>query len=36
LLVEGEMGPKEIGKRIKPLQAQKAILEDDDDEEAAN
>ncbi|WP_024340906.1 hypothetical protein [Bradyrhizobium japonicum] len=33
LLVEGEMGPKEIGKLIKLLQAQKAVLEDDDEEE---
>ena len=36
LLVEGQMGPKEIGKRVKMLESQKAVLEDDDDEEAAN
>ncbi|MDB5443813.1 MAG: hypothetical protein JWP73_2189 [Phenylobacterium sp.] len=32
LLVTGEMGPKQIGKLIKLLQAQKAVLADDDDE----
>jgi hypothetical protein len=38
LIVSGEFGPKEIGKLIKMLQAQKAILSDDEDEkeEAAN
>ncbi|WP_420965857.1 hypothetical protein [Bradyrhizobium sp. B120] len=37
LLVEVQMGPKEIGKLIKLPEAQKAVLEDDDDdEEAAN
>jgi len=37
-IVSGELGPKEIGKLIKMLQAQKAVLSDDDDEkeEAAN
>ena len=30
LLVSGEMGPKELGKLIKMLEAQKAILDDDD------
>lgn len=35
LLVKGKMGPKEIGKLIKLLEAQRAVLEDDD-EEAAN
>ena len=29
LLVNGEMGPKEIGKLIKILEAQKSVLEDD-------
>ena len=29
LLVSGDIGPKELGKMIKLLQAQKAILEDD-------
>ena len=31
LLVSGDIGPKELGKMIKLLQAQKAILEDDAD-----
>lgn len=30
LLVTGDMGPKEIGKLIKLLEAQKAVLDDDD------
>jgi hypothetical protein len=34
LLVEGQMGPREIGKLIKLLEAQKAVLEDDEDERA--
>jgi len=29
LMVKGEMGPKEIGKLIKLLEAQKLVLEDD-------
>ena len=33
LLVSGNIGPKELGKMIKLLQAQKAILEDDTDKE---
>jgi hypothetical protein len=33
LLVSGDIGPKELGKLIKLLQAQKAILEDDADRE---
>jgi hypothetical protein len=33
LLVSGDIGPKELGKMIKLLQAQKAILEDDADRE---
>jgi hypothetical protein len=33
LLVSGNIGPKELGKMIKMLQAQKAILEDDTDKE---
>jgi hypothetical protein len=33
LLVSGDIGPKELGKMIKLLQAQKAILEDDPDKE---
>lgn len=32
LLVSGEMGPKEIGRLIKLLQAQKAVLDEDDDD----
>ena len=32
LIVGGDIGPKEIGKLIKLLQAQKAILDDDDEE----
>lgn len=31
ILVAGSMGPKEIGKLIKILEAQKAVLDDDDD-----
>jgi hypothetical protein len=31
LLVSGDIGPRELGKMIKLLQAQKAILEDDAD-----
>lgn len=34
LLVTGEMGPKQIGKLIKLLKAQKAVLSDNDDDEA--
>ncbi len=34
LMVTGEMGPKQIGKLIKLLKAQQAVLEDDDDDEA--
>ena len=30
LIVSGELGPKEIGKLIKLLEAQKAVLSDDD------
>jgi hypothetical protein len=33
LLVSGDIGPKELGKMIKLLRAQKAILEDDTDRE---
>jgi hypothetical protein len=33
LLVSGDIGPKELGKMIKLLQAQKAILEDEPDKE---
>lgn len=33
LLVSGEMGPKEIGRLIKLLQAQKAVLDEDDDDD---
>ena len=39
LFVSGELGPKEIGKLIKVLKAQQAVLSDDDndeDDEAAN
>lgn len=32
LLVSGEMGPKEIGRLIKLLEAQKAVLDEDDDD----
>ena len=32
LLVKGEMGPREIGKLIRLLEAQKAVLEDEDEE----
>jgi hypothetical protein len=31
LIVNGEMGPKQIGKLIKLLEAQKAVLDDDDE-----
>jgi hypothetical protein len=31
LLVTGDMGPREIGKLIKLLEAQRAVLQDDDD-----
>lgn len=31
LIVSGDLGPKEIGKLIKLLEAQKAVLADDDD-----
>jgi hypothetical protein len=34
VLVTGEMGPKQIGKLITLLKAQRAVLEDNDDEEA--
>jgi len=34
LLVSGKMGAKEIGKLITLLEAQRTVLEDDDDEEA--
>ncbi len=33
LLVAGDMGPREISKLIKLLEAQRAVLQDDDDEE---
>jgi hypothetical protein len=33
LLVSGDIGPKELGKMIKLLEAQKAILEDEPDKE---
>lgn len=32
LIVSGELGPKELGKLIKLLEAQKAVLSDDDEE----
>ena len=32
LIVSGDLGPKEIGKLIKLLEAQKAVLADDDDD----
>jgi hypothetical protein len=32
LIVNGDLGPREIGKLIKLLEAQKAVLSDDDDE----
>jgi hypothetical protein len=32
LVVSGDLGPKEIGKLIKLLEAQKAVLSDDDEE----
>ncbi len=35
LLVKGDIGPKEIGRLIKLLNAQKAVLEDDEEEGAA-
>ena len=31
LIVTGEMGPREIGKLIKLLEAQQAVLDDEDD-----
>ena len=31
LLVTGDMGPKQIGKLIKLLKAQQAVLSDDDE-----
>jgi hypothetical protein len=31
LVVAGDLGPKEIGKLIKLLKAQQAVLSDDDD-----
>jgi hypothetical protein len=31
-VVSGDLGPKEIGKLIKLLEAQKAVLSDDDEE----
>jgi hypothetical protein len=34
LIVSGDMGPKEIGKLIKLLEAQKAVLDDEDEEDA--
>jgi hypothetical protein len=33
LMVTGEMGPKQIGKLIKLLKAQQAVLADDDDDD---
>jgi len=33
LIVSGDIGPKEIGKLIKLLDAQREVLSDDDDEE---
>ena len=33
LLVTGDMGPKEIGRLIKLLQAQKAVLDEEDDDD---
>ena len=30
ILIRGEMGPKEVGKLIKMLEVQKAVLSDDD------
>lgn len=36
LLVSGEMGPREIAKLIKLLEAQKAVLSDDDDDDDAD
>lgn len=33
LIVKGEMGPKQIGKLIKLLKAQQAVLSDDEDED---
>lgn len=35
LVVSGEIGPKQIGKLIKLLQAQQAVLEDDDEDDAS-
>jgi hypothetical protein len=36
LLVSGDVGPKELGRMIKLLQAQKAILEDDADKDGSD
>jgi hypothetical protein len=36
LLVSGDIGPKELGRMIKLLQAQKAILEDDTDNDGSD
>jgi hypothetical protein len=36
LLVSGDIGPKELGRMIKLLQAQKAILEDDADKDGSD
>ena len=38
LIVAGDLGPKEVGKLIKLLKAQQAVLsdEDDDDERPAD
>lgn len=33
LIVSGDLGPKEIGKLIKLLKAQQAVLSDEDDED---
>lgn len=33
LIVNGDMGPKQIGKLIKLLEAQKAVLDDEDDDD---
>jgi hypothetical protein len=34
LVVAGDLGPKEIGKLIKLLKAQQAVLSDDDDSDS--
>ncbi len=36
LIVSGDLGPKEIGKLIKLLEAQKAVLSDEDEEDATS